>query len=124
MRKAILFLLCFVMSIGLLGCSSTEEKKSQSNVTINLASDNTVNGYRDEKQDNNIITQSDVTAISKPEANNDDVSATYCGNKNSKVFHKSNCASVKTMKAENKYISSSRNALINEGYTPCKRCNP
>ena len=28
-------LLCFVMSIGLLGCSSTEEKKSQSNVTIN-----------------------------------------------------------------------------------------
>ncbi len=50
---------------------------------------------------------------------------TYILNINSKKFHRPACSSVKKMKESNKKSSSeSRDALIKEGYEPCKICNP
>lgn len=53
-----------------------------------------------------------------------EVSYTYIGNKNSKVFHESTCASVKRMNDSNKVSFSSRSSAVSAGYTPCKNCNP
>ncbi|SFC27854.1 DNA/RNA non-specific endonuclease [Butyrivibrio sp. YAB3001] len=50
---------------------------------------------------------------------------TYVVNKNSKKFHNPSCDSVKDMKEKNKmYYEGTRAALIQQGYDPCKRCNP
>ena len=50
---------------------------------------------------------------------------TYVVNKNSKKFHNPTCDSVKDMKEKNKmYYEGTRDELIQQGYDPCKRCNP
>lgn len=49
----------------------------------------------------------------------------YILNANTKKFHRPTCASVKRMSDANKIISTeSREALIGQGYEPCKNCNP
>lgn len=49
----------------------------------------------------------------------------YVINTNTKKFHKPSCASVKQTLAQNKKtVHETRTQLINEGYSPCKRCNP
>lgn len=48
----------------------------------------------------------------------------YIGNKNSKIFHKADCSSVKRMKESNKVALSSREQAIAQGYTPCQICQP
>lgn len=48
----------------------------------------------------------------------------YIGNKNSKIFHKADCSSVKRMKDSNKVSLSSRDQAIAQGYTPCQICQP
>ena len=48
----------------------------------------------------------------------------YIGNKNSEVFHQSNCGSVTRMKDKNKVPFSSREAAIAAGYDPCDNCTP
>ncbi len=49
----------------------------------------------------------------------------YVANKNTKKFHYPSCSSVSDMKESNKlYYDGTRDELINQGYEPCKRCNP
>ena len=50
--------------------------------------------------------------------------APYIGNKNSKKFHYAQCPSVDNMKDSNKVEIYSREDAINEGYVPCKNCDP
>lgn len=55
----------------------------------------------------------------------DNVTYTYVGNKNTKKFHKPSCSSVKQMKDSNKkYFDCDRDEIIDNGYSPCGRCNP
>lgn len=50
---------------------------------------------------------------------------TYVGNKNTKIFHRSDCDSVLDMKPKNKVMfTDAREDIISDGYSPCKRCNP
>lgn len=50
---------------------------------------------------------------------------TYILNINTKKFHYSDCSSAKRTKEENKETTDkSREELIDEGYVPCKQCNP
>lgn len=52
-------------------------------------------------------------------------SANYIANKNTKKFHYPSCDSVSEMKESNKlYFEGTRDELISQGYSPCKRCNP
>lgn len=46
----------------------------------------------------------------------------YIANKNSKVLHRWNCASVKKMKDKNKIPFSSSEQALKEGYKPCPKC--
>lgn len=48
----------------------------------------------------------------------------YVGNKNTKTFHRTSCASAKRMSSANKAYLGSRSTFINKGYTPCKTCKP
>ena len=49
----------------------------------------------------------------------------YILNANTKKFHRPTCASVKRMSDANKIVSTeSRESLIEQGYEPCKNCNP
>lgn len=54
-----------------------------------------------------------------------DSGASYVLNTNTKKFHYPYCSSVSDMKEKNKeYSNKSREEIIADGYTPCKRCNP
>ena len=55
---------------------------------------------------------------------NRDPKGEYIGNRNSKIFHHSWCASVRKMSDSNKVRFESRNDAIKGGYRPCKNCNP
>ncbi|MDO5123806.1 MAG: MBL fold metallo-hydrolase [Eubacteriales bacterium] len=48
----------------------------------------------------------------------------YIGNKNSKVFHRTNCSSVESTKEKNKVYFDSRQEAADSGYRPCNNCNP
>ena len=48
----------------------------------------------------------------------------YIGNSNTHRFHYPDCSSVDKMNPNHKVYIDSREQAINEGYTPCKRCNP
>lgn len=49
----------------------------------------------------------------------------YVLNRNTKKFHSPNCSSVQDIKPKNKQeFSGNTKALIQQGYSPCKNCNP
>ena len=48
----------------------------------------------------------------------------YVSSRKSKVFHKSDCSSVRRIKPENLMGYSSRDEVVKAGKRPCKRCNP
>lgn len=49
---------------------------------------------------------------------------TYIGNKDSKVFHRASCSSVKRMKASNQVMLENKEDALSQGYRPCKVCQP
>ena len=136
MKKLLIILLILLIPLSLVGCSSGTETESRAEIVINMPTDNTVNGYRTEsvvKDEKDTIPTNKVGVESKkPSANSSTESkppivtepVQYCANINSKTFHKTDCGSAKNLKEENKYITSNREELINDGYTPCKKCNP
>lgn len=49
----------------------------------------------------------------------------YVLNINTKKFHYDSCSAVESMAQNNKkYVNDSRESIINQGYSPCKICNP
>ena len=58
----------------------------------------------------------------------DDVSyqeCIYILNKNTHKFHYKDCYTIDLMNEENKvYCDDSRDSIITQRYTPCKKCNP
>ena len=70
---------------------------------------------------------SDTESDSASGSNSDSVSAetTYILNKNTKKFHTPDCSSVKDIKEKNKSeFTGDTQTLIEQGYSPCKNCNP
>lgn len=55
----------------------------------------------------------------------EDIMDTYIVNLNTKKFHKPSCSSISRMSEKNKkQYKGKRSSLINNGYEPCKNCNP
>lgn len=48
----------------------------------------------------------------------------YVGNRNTKKFHRFDCASVNDINAVYKVSIESREDALEKGYVPCKRCDP
>ena len=75
------------------------------------------------------ITATDTEVVndtrSLDNATGDDIEASYVLNKNTKKFHVPTCSSVSQMKEKNKiFFEGSRQDVIDQGYVPCKNCNP
>ncbi len=114
--KKIILILCIVIFIT--GCENI--KKEKQNVVINLPADNTVNGYRLEGE----FTPDSIPETEVSVSQKETITVNYCGNKNSKVFHKLSCSSLKNMKEENKVYFATKEEFSEKGYSPCKMCNP
>lgn len=68
---------------------------------------------------------SETNTVNNNASSNENTTAEYVLNTNTKKFHNPNCASVSRMKDSNKQsFSGSREELINQGYLPCSNCNP
>lgn len=81
----------------------------------------------EEKKEERKEQQESLKTVSESTASEETASgeATYILNTNTKKFHRPDCASVATMKEQNKKeVTESRETLIQEGYDPCGRCNP
>ena len=82
-----------------------------------------------EPGDNESVTRS-VEAETVEDEDEEEISKepadiTYVLNTNTKKFHMPYCSSVKDMKEKNKKETTmSRDEIIDQGYQPCKRCNP
>jgi len=48
----------------------------------------------------------------------------YVGNRNTKKFHHESCNSALEIKPSNRVHIETREEAVNNGYVPCKRCNP
>lgn len=65
--------------------------------------------------------QEAISALLKEDAEDAD----YILNTNTRKFHLPSCSSVEDMKEKNKQaFSGEREEVIEQGYVPCKRCNP
>lgn len=135
LRKSLSILLIVLVLLIPIGCESITLTESRAEIKINMPKDDTVNGYRTESvavNNSNTIPADKVGVESqKPSKTSSEVKGSsfaehiqYCANTNSKIFHKTDCGSAKNLKEENKYITSNREELMLDGYTPCKKCNP
>ncbi len=134
MKKLLAVLLIILISLMIIGCKADTKGGQRQEVTINMPKDDTVNGYRTESVIGNIgdtvsankvaVESNKATSSSKTQKPSSNVLIQYCANTNSKTFHKSECGSAKNLNEENKYITSNRQELVEDGYAPCKKCNP
>ncbi len=121
MKRLITLGLIILILISVCGCQNQmPTPKESSKVTVNMPTDDTVNGYRDPEKDLDsgaIIKVTDVTAVTESYY-------LYCANISSKKFHKDGCSSINNIKEENRRYTNKRESLIEEGFVPCKSCNP
>ena len=117
-----IFYLIIVLAIIFCGCANkaNDNVTQKSPIKINMPKDNTVNGYRNQDTDMPDIIDSQ-TVMPQGDTN---LTISYCGNKNSKKFHRPSCTLSQKINDENLYICDSLEELIEGGYEPCKRCNP
>ncbi len=71
-----------------------------------------------------ISSDEETVEVEKATATVSTESSAYIGNKNSKVFHTPDCASVTEMSNKNKVSFQSRDDAEKSGYRPCGSCNP
>lgn len=116
MKKLIVFSFV-IISLLLCGCGESVpiDNTSVPKVTVNMPTDNSVNGYRIEKEEISSGSNSSVLQVGD---------IVYYANTNSKKFHLSTCGTGKRISTENLYITEDREELINDGYQPCKNCKP
>ncbi len=67
---------------------------------------------------------SSSSSSSHTDSSSSSESGSYVANANTGKFHVSSCDSVNKMSEKNKVFFSSRDDAVNQGYVPCKRCNP
>ena len=91
--------------------------------TGDSALDGTVEESAKAKEETETQDQQQVTE--ETNSNRQAAEKEYVVNTNTNKFHRSDCSSVKKMKDKNKMeFTGSRDELINQGYEPCRNCNP
>ena len=96
--------------------NTSKTKSNKTTTTSNTKQETTSSNTNTQTKQKTQTTQSSTSSTSE---------GGYIVNRNSHVFHKPNCPSVKRMNESNKiYSSKSRAELINEGCKTCNNCNP
>lgn len=121
------FIVWAIIIIGIVVIGNFDSKKNTSNEN-NTIKESTVVKKTNEKSTKKQTTKKNTSKNkqNKSELNNDKTfKCDYILNKNTKKFHYTWCSSVNKMKSSNtKEYTGTRDAVINMGYVPCKRCNP
>jgi len=101
----------------------------ESGETWSVGNNNTIDANGEIEDSNTSV--SNATETDNKSAENEQqqvfetVGTDYIVNKNTEKFHYPSCSSVDDMKEENKlYFNGLREQLIDQGFVPCKRCNP
>lgn len=81
---------------------------------------NTVQKIQAEKE----AAEAEKIAAASAQNNNKTSNASYIGNSNTHKFHYPYCSSVKEIKSNHIVNFNNREQAVNNGYVPCKRCNP
>lgn len=131
MKKTIIYValiiaLCSVLALILSTLPKTQERKA----IVITTSGKTASKYqsfddviKNQDSENNgmpsTITGNNVSVAQGSENN----LYAFCGNKNSKIYHKISCSSVKKTKEENKVYFKTLEECQNAGYKPCKICS-
>lgn len=99
-------------------CAETDYEGQSESGSIGQQNDTSEAG----NSDNGI---SESGSIANDNGESDSIEVTYVLNKNTKKFHLPSCKSVSEMKESNKVLFyGTRDEAIEEGYSPCGRCNP
>ena len=72
----------------------------------------------------NTTSYSHSSTTSSASSDSSAAAGTYIGNSNSHKFHYPTCSSCSKIAEKNKVVFNSRDEAINQGYVPCKNCNP
>ena len=124
MKKLLLLLVLVPVVVCLCSCGeqTADTKTSASEFTVILPKDDTVNGYRTKKP---LTEQEDNTSSdNKNNTSNQSHSDGYFINTSTKKFHSQSCRYAKQGSKNGKNVTQSRQELVNQGYSPCKVCNP
>ncbi len=79
--------------------------------------------YIDYSNGNNYVSEDDITDNSAMDSGSEEI--TFILNKNSKKFHTPACEYAKDISDKNKEeFTGTKEELVNNGYEPCKTCNP
>ena len=109
---------CYNVQPGIIIDYATGESALDENFTGEYATDNAFSGGDDKKD-------SHYTAEGQGEEKEVKKETTYVVNTNTGKFHRPDCSSVTDMASHNmEETTKSREELIDEGYSPCGRCNP
>ncbi len=120
-------------SVAVISCGKNNDYGHPHRETVNTFSNRDIEMYRTD-QLSTIIAESDgksITFSAKGEVlstitanENPGFEYSCTGNRNSKVFHLDSCDSVAKMNEKNKVHFKNRKDAVEEGYSPCKSCNP
>lgn len=123
-------------SVAVICCGKNNDYGHPHKETLSTLNSFNITTYRTDTY-GTIVMHSDGKNISMSTANDSGTIATiscnsdhhstdhqYIGNKNSKVFHSSDCSSVSNMKDSNRVYFDNRKDAIDKGFSPCQACNP
>lgn len=119
MKKIILLIFLFLFTFT--SCNNPKTIEEKETVKIEYSTDGTVNGFRD-----NPIGMPETIPIEEISVGQitTESNVKYCGNKNTKKFHRPSCSYAKKTAESNKIYYKNKEIFLNNGYTPCKKCNP
>ena len=130
------FLTAVNPSLALISCGKNNDYRHPHKETTALLKKQNVKALRTDEQGSIVVNMSNNTlnvatskgyseSININNSNNTiNTDSQYIGNKNSKVYHSSDCKSVKKMSEKNKVVFNSVQEAESENYSPCKTCNP
>ncbi len=123
MKKFLLLLVLTGVIICLCSCkeNKAEKQNTASDFKIIMPTDDSVNGY---KTGNSLTEQSGDNNSYNNSSNQNSSADGYFINTSTKKFHLYECTYAKRGSANGSDTNKSRDQLLNDGYSPCKKCNP
>ena len=126
----LILVFCFVFVCSCDSIKPYNETKDTTKITIEEPTEDSLQDYAVDSTGETTVsvntssTEWENSDTIKENKTDDGFDGTYYANMNTHKFHKSSCSSAKLIKDTNLYITTSREELINDGYSPCLRCNP
>ena len=125
MRRFLIVFTVLMLAVSFSGCGSGKENltdNSTSDFSVILPADDTVNGYKINTEGKNYSLTEGKEAVSSENSEADFQS--FYVNVKTKKLHKTSCVYAKKGVESGELVNKTRDELINEGYSPCQKCNP